>query len=357
MANFANASQLTTTVSFAAAGSYQLRLTADDGLLSSSDTLTVSVQPEPPPNQPPTVDAGSDMSVTLPSLLQLQGSVADDGQPLTATLHTTWSVSSGAGTVNFANRNALSTTAQFSSAGSYRLQLSANDGQFLRSDSVTVTVYPAPPVNQAPIVNAGSDLTVTLPAMATLTGSAQDDGLPVPASLATSWLLVNGPGSVIFGNQTSPTTTAQFIVAGSYLLHLTASDGDRSALDEVTITVLPVPPVNRAPNVWAGDDITLTLPASVPVSVSTTLVGQVSDDGLPQNGQLTIGWSVLSSSGAFSISHSSQVTTSLSFALPGNYLLQLTATDGELAASDEILITVNAEAEKNKSVFLPLVVH
>lgn len=72
----------------------------------------------------------------------------------------------------------------------------------------------------------------------------------------------------------------------------------------------------------------------------------MSDDGLPQNGQLTIGWSVLSSSGAFSINHSSQVTTSLSFALPGNYLLQLTATDGELAASDEILITVNAEAEK-----------
>jgi hypothetical protein len=56
-----------------------------------------------------------------------------------------------------------------------------------------------PPLNQAPVVNAGPDRTVTLPAAANLNGTVTDDGLP-SASVTTAWTQVSGPGTTAFGN-------------------------------------------------------------------------------------------------------------------------------------------------------------
>ena len=57
---------------------------------------------------------------------------------------TTWSRVSGPGTVTFGNANALSTTAGFSTAGSYVLRLTASDSVLSRTDDLTVTVGAAP---------------------------------------------------------------------------------------------------------------------------------------------------------------------------------------------------------------------
>src|SRR5690606_18555669 len=46
--------------------------------------------------------------------------------------------------------------------------------------------------NTAPIANAGADQTITLPADATLSGTASDDGLPASGSLTTAWSKVSG---------------------------------------------------------------------------------------------------------------------------------------------------------------------
>jgi len=104
--------------------------------------------------------------------------------------------------------------------------------------SITVT-YNATPVNQAPVVSAGSDQTITLPATATLSGSVTDDGLP-SSTVTKSWSTVSGPGTVIFSDTTSLTPTAAFSVAGGYVLRLTANDGALSASDDVNVTVKPV---------------------------------------------------------------------------------------------------------------------
>jgi hypothetical protein len=94
------------------------------------------------------------------------------------------------------------------------------------------------PVNQAPTVAAGSDQAVTLPAAATLAGSASDDGLPSsPAALTLLWEEVSGEGSVTFANAAAAQTTATFTDAGTYVLRLTANDGTLSTSDEVTVTV------------------------------------------------------------------------------------------------------------------------
>ena len=91
-------------------------------------------------NQPPTVEAGPNQTVTLPNSITLNGLVSDDGLPAGGTIVNTWSQSSGPGVVTFVNANAVSTTATFSASGTYVLRLTANDGLLTNSDEVTVSV-------------------------------------------------------------------------------------------------------------------------------------------------------------------------------------------------------------------------
>src|SRR5207302_324899 len=106
----------------------------------------------PPVNQRPTVNAGSNQTITLPAKAVLNGAANDDGLPVGSTLTTTWSMVSGPGTVTFGNINALSTDASFSAAGNYVLRLTASDGALSTSADVSIIVNPAPPVTPAPPV-------------------------------------------------------------------------------------------------------------------------------------------------------------------------------------------------------------
>jgi hypothetical protein len=110
----------------------------------------------------------------------------------------------------------------------------------------TPTPTPTPtqtptPTNQAPVVSAGLAKTITLPATASLTGTASDDGLPSGSVLTKTWSMVSGPGTVTFGSGGSLTTSATFSAAGSYVIKLTASDSALSASSNVTVTVNPEP--------------------------------------------------------------------------------------------------------------------
>lgn len=93
-------------------------------------------------NQAPTVNAGPDQTITLPSTAALDGTVTDDGLPAGSTLTQTWAKVSGPGTVTFGNASATDTTATFSTAGSYVLSLTASDGSLSSSDQTTVTANP-----------------------------------------------------------------------------------------------------------------------------------------------------------------------------------------------------------------------
>ena len=182
------------------------------------------------PNAPPAVNAGPDQPVTLPAAASLNGIVTDDGLsglPVT----TLWTRTSGPGTVTFGNAASVVTTANFSATGTYVLTLTADDGLLTSSDDITITATGV--ANQAPVVNAGPDVTVTLPVnAAALAGSVTDDGLP-GTGLTILWTKVSGPGAVTFANAAAPTTTATFSVDGSYVLQLTGSDGALSGSDIV----------------------------------------------------------------------------------------------------------------------------
>jgi Concanavalin A-like lectin/glucanases superfamily/Immunoglobulin domain/Dockerin type I domain len=96
-------------------------------------------------------------------------------------------------------------------------------------------------INQAPVVSAGIAQTITLPASATLVGTATDDGKPVAATLAYQWSKVSGPGVVTFSAISSPTGTANFSLPGTYILKLSVSDTKLSTDSTVTIEVEPAP--------------------------------------------------------------------------------------------------------------------
>ena len=119
------------------------------------------------------------------------------------------------------------------------------------------------PNNKAPVVTVNPSETVTLPNAATLTATATDDGLPKPYRRAASnpdrdaqpqrpigvqikWIQYRGPGKVTFtpdssavvhGEPITLTSKATFSAPGTYVLRVTANDGQLYTSHDVTVTV------------------------------------------------------------------------------------------------------------------------
>jgi len=135
--SFGNTHAVDTTATFSQNGVYVLQLEADDGALTDSDTVQITVN-----QTAPTADAGADDDCTIPAGVSLDGTVSDDGMPASpGSVTVTWSKVSGPGTVTFGNTHAVDTTAEFSQAGTYVLELEADDGALSDTDTVQVVVH------------------------------------------------------------------------------------------------------------------------------------------------------------------------------------------------------------------------
>ena len=117
--------------------------TLDQFETDADSEFTLSYDMTPNPNLPPITRVGPDQEITLPVTANLDGTVNDDGLPNPpGALATTWSKASGPGTVTFGDANAVGTTASFSEAGPYLLQLTTDDGEKASSADVMVLVSP-----------------------------------------------------------------------------------------------------------------------------------------------------------------------------------------------------------------------
>src|SRR5688572_19428773 len=336
---FADAAAQDTTVSFSAAGTYVLRLSASDGEFTRSDDITIIANPAPTGNRAPTVNAGPDQTI-VSSRTNLDGTVTDDGLPNPpAAVTTQWSKVSGPGNVKFGNAFAVDTSARFSAAGTYILRLVASDGALSASDDVAIAVLSSEPTsNSAPTVSAGPDQTIVFPSNLALDGTVTDDGLPSPpGGVTTNWSKFSGPGNVTFADAAAQDTDASFSVAGTYVLRLSANDGEFTRSDDVTITVSPPQTGNQPPAVNAGPDQTITLPSSA------TLDGTVTDDSQPNPpASVSTTWSRVSGPGTVTFGNATATDTTASFSAGGTYVLRLSANDGELFSSDDVTITVQS---------------
>ena len=94
-------------------------------------------------------------------------------------------------------------------------------------------------------------------------------------------------------------------------------------------------PQNQAPSVEAGVDQTITWPNdTVPLSAD------VADDGLPNGNSLEVNWVMTSGPADAVIISSTQPQTEVDFTTPGDYVFEVSATDGELTTSDSVDVTV-----------------
>ncbi|MGB3536486.1 MAG: DUF4038 domain-containing protein [Microcoleaceae cyanobacterium] len=98
----------------------------------------------------------------------------------------------------------------------------------------------------------------------------------------------------------------------------------------------PVEESNLAPVVRAGSDQTIE-PSTI------NLDGSVADDGKP--GTVTTLWEQMSGPQDADLEDAEEINTEAEFVIPGVYVLRLTATDGELSSSDEVVISVDIDGK------------
>jgi len=101
----------------------------------------------------------------------------------------------------------------------------------------------------------------------------------------------------------------------------------------VLVLEFRIPQPNTAPAVSAGPDLAVVLPAGA------TLDGSVLDDGQVQATPTTT-WSTVSGPGVVTFGNPGLVDTTATFSQPGSYTLRLTADDGELGTSDDVVVEV-----------------
>ncbi|MFM1745377.1 MAG: hypothetical protein RLZZ630_1314, partial [Bacteroidota bacterium] len=283
------------------------------------------------PNQPPVANAGTDQSVTLPmKFASLNGGASAD--PDGSISSYAWNQIGGPSTSAIGTPSSSTTTVSNLVQGTYLYRLTVTDNNGGSSaDTVALVVHPAP--NQAPIANAGSDQSITLPLNFTiLDGSYSSD--PDGTISVYNWNQIAGPSSSVIGTPTASSTTVNDLAEGTYLFSLTVTDNNgSSSSDTVAVAVNPVS--NQAPVANAGSDQIITLPQS-----SSTLDGSASSDS---DGTIaTYAWNQVSGPNTSTIDNSSSAITAINNLVQGTYQYTLAVTDNNGSNStDTITVQVS----------------
>ncbi len=185
-------------------------------------------------NAPPTVNAGPDRSATRGQAIALDGTVADDGLPSGSSVSTAWTVTSGPGSVTFGSSASIDTSATFSTAGTYVLQLTASDGALSASDTMTATVTePSGPVTEQFAGTLGSGTTSITHSFSSGIGTisvtfTSPSGRRAPKVTAT---LYSPTGAKLRTSSATGTRTFSVAasVAGTYRLVVTGTTGTYTA--------------------------------------------------------------------------------------------------------------------------------
>jgi hypothetical protein len=136
----------------------------------------------------------------------------------------------------------------------------------LACDTATLTVTTAagpPPVNHAPLADAGADHTVPSGTAGALDGSGSSD--PDGDLLTYSWAQTGGPAVLLSGATTANPTFTGLVGPATLTFTLTVSDGTLTDTATVTVTVAPPVATSDAPDC---DAVTVTTdPDGITVSV------------------------------------------------------------------------------------------
>lgn len=326
----------TTNVSNLIEGIYFFQLTVmDNNGATGTDIVRVTVNAAIP-NTPPTANAGVDKTITLPTNTTSVTGTGTNGSGTSRTY--LWTQASGPATATIVSPTAATTNINsLNSVGTYTFRLKVTNTPIGDSaiDFMQIFVL-AQPFNQPPVVNAGTDSTITLPVNSVhLIGTATD---PDGTIVSTTWDKFSGPATYTITSPSSLSTTVTNMVQGVYEFRLIGVDNQgKSDTDFVIITVNPaIPPPNVPPTVsYISLDQVITLPTS---SVIDTVRGVDSDGTIAA-------WKWVQISGPTTVSFSNptdSVTTVSGMTVAGTYIMQgrVYDDDGD-SAFKNTKITVN----------------
>lgn len=328
------------------AGTYTFTLTVSDGSLSATDTVVVTVNPEP--NRGPSKPASGNFTFTVPhdgnpvtntaSITATAGVAPDpDGDPLTYR----WTDLSG---------NVVSTTLAFSATftpGTYLYNFQVTDpyGASSTQADQTITVNPEP--NAVPTITLATTKTVSIPhdgnpatntAQSNVTATVTD---PNADPFTLTW---RDSASNVVG---STATLDISLTAGTYVFTLTAVDNyGGTSSKSITVTVTAEP--NATPSVFAGGDKTVTVAHDGDPATNTVVFTPVGTSATDSNGDpLVITWT---DENNVVVSNALPVSVTLA---TGAHTLTLRATDPYGATATSIArVTVNPEPNSAPSVTL-----
>ncbi|QNF35466.1 T9SS type A sorting domain-containing protein [Adhaeribacter swui] len=217
---------------------------------------------------------------------------------------------------------------------------------FTVTDQTDSTKTQNPVVNQNPVANAGTDITITQPtSTVALNGSATDVNGTITGY---TWSQVSGPTTASFNSKTIAQPIVGGLTAGTYVFNLVATNNLNltSAGDQVTVTVNTAPSL---PVANAGADITITLPTN-----SVTLTGSATDAKATISGYT---WSQVSGPSTASFSSKTTAKPVVSNLTAGTYVFSLVATNSQKAVSlaDQVTIVVNNKVTTNSQLVFTLV--
>jgi len=225
-------------------GDYTFNLVVTDNKgLSASDTVhvTVNPQPAPGPNQAPVANSGGSKSINLPTTsVLLNGASSYDPDGTIASY--SWKQISGPSAANIQAPANSSTGIYNMEVGVYEFELTVTDNKGLTATDrsvVTVSnaVAPAPPANVPPVAVANDTTVITLPIQNTsLDGSNSYDSLG-GTIVSYSWSYVSGPSVAVLDNTDQAVALAKDLVIGTYVFSLTVTD-NQGATDTKNVTVL-----------------------------------------------------------------------------------------------------------------------
>ncbi len=299
-------------------------------------------------NIPPVADAGLDTTIVLPAnSAKLNGKGTDSDGSITSY---SWSKISGPSSGAITNANSAVTAVTSLSQGTYKFELKVTDNMGV-FDLDTTQIIVSPPANLPPVANAGPDQKITLPVnIVSLAGSGGDADGSIVSYL---WTKISGPSSFNIVNSSSPVTDISGLVAGVYDFQLQVADNNGAkANDTIQITVNTA--LNAAPIADAGQDITITTPAS---TVSLKGSGTDSDGSI-----VSYLWTKVSGPSSSNISTPSLPATNITGLVLGTYLFELKVTDDDGAlGTDTVMISVaappnippSANAGKDQTILLP----
>lgn len=342
-ATLANPTELNLNLTGLVQGEYSFQLAVtDNNEASVFDIVRLSVLPAA--FQPPTVSAGADQSITKPtSTVTLTGTAT--APPGSTVASTTWSKVLGPN-ATLAGANTLTLNVTAMEVGTYVFELKIIDSNGNQaSDNVEVVVNELPG-NQAPVVTAGSNASITLPINSVVfNGTAVDSDGTISNLL---WTQVSGPANATLVNANTINLTANNLVEGPYVFRLTATD-DKGATGngEVLVFVAGTASAeNRPPVVFAGEDVLINLKDGITEYV---MLGNAID---PDGTITSFEWSQFA--GPETTFEANQQTLTITALERGQFGYRFTATDeANATASDDVVVSVIGENDEIPKFFSP----